>query len=193
MELHLRRIGMRVFSISAIIATLFVTATVFAQSARGSLTGTIADPAGAVVANAAIQVKNTENGAIYESGASATGNYVIPVPTGTYDLTVSVPGFKKYVRSGIMVPVAQDVRADVTLEVGQATESVTVEATAPLLKTESGEISHNVEIDRMNALPVLRASQSIRNPYAVATVLPGMNYTQYSNSYQNLRVNGLPA
>ena len=104
---------MRLFSFAAMIGMLFAEAMAFAQSDRGSLTGTISDPAGAVVANAAIQVRNTENGAIYESGASATGNYVIPVRTGVYDLTVTVPGFKKYVRSGIIVPVAQDVRVDV--------------------------------------------------------------------------------
>ena len=134
---------MRHYSFAATIGVLFA-ATAFAQSDRGSLTGTITDPAGAVVANVAIQVRNTENGAIYESGTSATGNYVIPVPTGIFDLTVTVAGFKKYVRTNITVPVAQDVRLDVTLEVGASNESITVQADAPLLKTESGEMSHNV-------------------------------------------------
>jgi hypothetical protein len=169
----------------SVIAGIVCASAAFAQSDRGSLTGTIADPAGAVVANAAIQVKNTENGAIYDGGTSATGNFTIPVPTGTYDLKVAVPGFKTYVRQGILVPVAQDVRADITLEVGASTDSITVQAESPLLKTESGEISHNVEIDRLNALPLFRASTSVRNPYSVATVLPGMTATQATNSFQN--------
>ena len=181
---------MRLFQFAVVLS--FAPA-VFAQSDRGSLTGTVTDPAGGVVATAAIQARNVENGAVYESGSSATGNYSIAVPTGNYELTVTVPGFKKFVQASVSVPVAQVVRVDVALEVGTANESVTVEAAAPLLKTESGEISHNVEIDRLNALPVLKASTSIRNPYAVATVLPGMNYTQYSSSYQSLRVNGLPS
>jgi len=56
-----------------------------AQSDRGSITGTIADPSGAVVASAKVEAKNIDNGSIYEAGSSSTGNYVIPqLPTGNY-------------------------------------------------------------------------------------------------------------
>src|SRR5256885_7550082 len=82
----------------------------FAQSDRGTITGTIADPAGAVVASAAIEVRNVETGAVYQVGSSATGNYTVQVPAGTYEVTVNVAGFKKYVRQGIAVPVAQTLR-----------------------------------------------------------------------------------
>jgi hypothetical protein len=183
--------GMRFLSI--ITAAAMFVSLASAQSDRGSLTGTIADPAGGVVANAAIQVRNIENGAIYQSGTSATGNYVIPVPTGTYELTVTVQGFKKFVRQGLFVPVAQVVRVDIALEVGATTESITIEASTPLLKTESGEMSHNIEINQLDALPVLRASTSIRNPYSASTLLPGMNLTNTTTTYQNLRVNGMPS
>src|SRR5689334_25447744 len=114
------------------------------QSDRGTITGAIADPAGAVVAGAAIDVRNAETGATYQVGSSGTGNYTVQVPAGTYGLTVTVPGFKRYVRQGLTVPVEQTLRIDVTLEVGSSAESVTVTEAAPLLKTESGELSHNV-------------------------------------------------
>src|SRR5436190_10248722 len=109
-----------------------------AQSDRGTITGTIADPVGALVASAPVQVRNMETGAIYQAGSSATGNYVVQLPTGTYELSVTVPGFKRYVRQNLVVPVAQTLRIDVNLEVGSAAESVTVTEAAPLLKTESG-------------------------------------------------------
>src|SRR5581483_5943763 len=109
----------------------------FAQSDRGTITGTIADPAGAVVAGAPVAVRNVETGAVYEAGSSATGNYVVALPTGTYELSVTVAGFKKYVRPNLVVPVAQTLRIDVTLEVGAASESITINEAAPLLKTES--------------------------------------------------------
>jgi hypothetical protein len=97
------------------------------------------DPAGAVVANAAVEVRNVDTGTVYQAGSSTTGYYTLAqMPAGTYELTVTVPGFKKFVRPGIIVPVAQIVRVDAILEVGASTESVTVEAAAPLLKTESG-------------------------------------------------------
>src|SRR6476659_1031752 len=127
----------------------------FAQSDRGMITGTVADPAGALVAGAAIQVRNVETGAVYQMGTSSTGNYVVPVPTGNYELSVNVQGFKKYLRPNLVVPVAQTVRIDVVLEIGSSTESVTVTDATPLLKTESGELAHNVSADTLNNLPVL--------------------------------------
>src|SRR5262249_35423009 len=102
-------------------------------------------PAGAVVAGAAIEAKNTETGVVYPVAASATGNYtIVELPSGTYELTVIVPGFKRYVRTGLLIQAAQTIRVDANLEVGAATESVTVNEEAPLLKTESGELSSTI-------------------------------------------------
>src|SRR6516165_8305716 len=121
----------------------------FAQTDRGTITGAVSDPAGAVVANAVVEAKNADTGTVFQVGTSATGNYTLAqMPVGTYELSVTVPGFKKSVRPGIIVSVAVTVRVDFTLGVGAATESVTVQAEAPLLKTESGELSHTVEYDR---------------------------------------------
>ena len=156
-----------------------LTLPLLAQSDRGTITGTIADPAGAVVAGAPIEVRNTETGATYDVGSSATGNFVVQVPTGTYQLTVTVPGFKKYVRQNIAVPVEQTVRIAVPLEVGSNVESVTVTEAAPLLKTESGELAHNVTGDSLNNLPVLGigtaavGSTGIRSMWSVMTEIPG--------------------
>jgi hypothetical protein len=108
-------------------ALVFVAAVALAQSDRGTITGAIADPAGAVVANAPIEVRNTETGAVYQAANSATGNYTMSqLPTGTYELSVTLPGFKKYVRQNIGLGMAQTLRVDVGLEVGATTDSVTV-------------------------------------------------------------------
>src|SRR6516162_7010222 len=86
------------------IACLFAFAlAAFAQSDRGTITGTIADPAGAVIASAPVEAKNVQTGAVYQAGSSATGNYVVQVPTGTYELSVIVPGFKKFIRANLAV------------------------------------------------------------------------------------------
>ncbi|HEY7390628.1 MAG TPA: carboxypeptidase regulatory-like domain-containing protein [Bryobacteraceae bacterium] len=178
-------------------AYLFVaTISLLAQSDRGTITGTVVDPAGAVVANASIQVRLLETGAVYQAGSSNTGNYTLSqLPTGTYEMTVNVPGFKKFVRQNLALPVAQTLRIDVMLEVGANTESVTVSEAAPLLKTESGELSHNVNTNAMDNLPVLgigstgAGTAGIRNPYAVLQVLPGSAWTPDTN----IRMNGLPS
>jgi hypothetical protein len=178
-----------------VLAILTLAPTVFAQSDRGTITGTVSDPAGAVVSGVPVAIRNVETGAVYEAGTSATGNYTLAqLPAGQYELSVAAPGFKKYLRPGITVEVAQVYRADVQLEVGSATESVTVSASAPLLKTESGELSHNVDINTLDSLPVMSIGASagqagIRNPYSVVQLLPGSTYSPDVD----IRINGMPA
>src|SRR5947207_8494515 len=110
--------------------------TVFAQSERGTITGTVSDATNAVIPGAGIVATNIETAARYETISTETGNYTLPqLPSGNYQLSVELPGFKKYVRQGLTVQAAQTMRIDVSLEVGSASESVTVEADAPLIKT----------------------------------------------------------
>jgi Carboxypeptidase regulatory-like domain/TonB dependent receptor len=184
-------------------ALVFLTAaTLFAQSNQGTITGTVSDPAGAVVPAAQIEIKNTDTGVVYRGGTSATGNYVLSVPTGTYEISVSASGFKKFVQQNVQVITATDTRKDVSLELGNASEVVTVADTAPLLKTESGEMSHLVTISDADQLPVLTIGGGsvaaaanaaglgqIRNPLEVATLLPGVTFSN-DNA---IVVNGLPS
>jgi hypothetical protein len=163
---------------------------VFAQTDRGTITGTIADPAGAVIPGATVQGRNSETGAQYEAASTSTGNYTLAqLPAGVYQLTASVSGFKQYVRTGITVMVAQTLRIDLALEVGAVTETVTVNADATLLRTESGELSHNVTSDRLGALPMIGFTSTIRDPYAVTQLIPGTLFQE--RTY--VRVNGSPA
>src|SRR5665213_1503676 len=179
----------------ALSSLMLCVVAAFGQSDRGTITGTVADSTGGVVPNAAIEARNVETGSVYNAGTSTTGNYTLSqLPTGSYELSVTVPGFKKFVRKGIVLPVAQTVRIDVGLELGAAAESVTVTAEAALLKTESGELSHNVTTATMDNLPVLgigagASSAGIRNPYAVLQLLPGSDWRPDSS----IRLNGMPS
>src|SRR5579872_2130195 len=108
-------------SFLVVICLLVSTVVVLAQGDRGTITGTVSDPAGALVASASIQARNVDTGAIYPTESTATGNYTLSqLPAGTYELTATVSGFKKYVRANILVQVAAVVRVDVGLEVGAA-------------------------------------------------------------------------
>jgi hypothetical protein len=176
------------FIICAFVCVLLLFPAAFAQSDRGTITGTIADPAGAMIPNAAIEAKNSETGAVFKTVSSSTGNYTLSqLPVGIYQLSATVTGFKQYMRTGITVMVAQTLRIDMPLEVGSITETVTVSADAPLLKTESGELSHNVTTDRVNELPLISVGGGIRSSYAQVNLLPGA-----SNATGALRVNGMP-
>jgi hypothetical protein len=171
--------------------------TAFAQSDRGTITGTVSDPAGAVVAGAAVEARNSETGGVYQTTASSTGNYTLPeLPAGTYEVTVTVAGFKKLVRPGLLVQAAQTIRVDAAMEVGSNTESVTVNEEAPLLKTESGELSQTVDAKTMDALPLLQvgaSSSGLRNPYAIVALLPGAYFQPVNTAFTTgptVRVNG---
>ena len=174
----------------------------FAQSDRGTITGTVSDPAGAVVAAAAIEARNVATGAIYQTLSSGTGNYTIAqLPAGNYELTVTVMGFKKFIRAGLVVQVAGTSRIDATLEVGSAAESVTITEAAPLLKTEGGEVSHNIATQTLDDLPILTLTGAaasggslntlgnIRNPLSSVQLLPGARISTDSI----MRINGMPS
>jgi hypothetical protein len=158
----------------------------------------VADPAGAVVASAAIQAKNTETGAVFQAASSDTGNYTLPqLPVGTYEISVAVAGFKKYVRQNISVGVAQTLRVDIALEVGSAAESVTVSEQASLLKTESGELSTTVGAQRMIDLGGLgiggtsATSQGLRTYLSEIQLVPGAS-NPLTGFILGVRVNGAP-
>ena len=177
-------------------ASLFlICVPAFAQSDRGTITGEIADPAGAVVAGAPVEATNAETGAVYQAATSATGNYTLSqLPAGTYVVSATVPGFKRYFRQNVVVSVAGTLRIDVTLEVGATSESVTVTEAAPLLKTESGELSHNMTTDRVDNLPVINLGfganlGNVRNPLQAVTLIPG---SAFAND-NTVRLNGMPA
>ena len=167
----------------------------FGQAGSGTITGTIADPAGAVIANASVEARNTETGVVFPVVSTATGNYTVSqLPVGQYEVSATVPGFKKYVRSGIGVAAAQVVRIDIGLEVGQASESVTVQADASLLKTETADVVHNITLDQLDNLPILgignanAGSSGVRNPYSSVQFIPGVAYTANSS----MIINGAP-
>src|ERR1051325_2292737 len=173
---------------------LICACSAMAQTDRGTVTGTVADSSGAVIPGASITATNTQTTSKYETISTETGNFTLSqLPGGTYELAVELPGFKKYVRQGITVLAATTVRIDVALEVGAASEEVTVNADAPLLRTESGELSHNIRTEAVDNLPILSVgaaagSSGIRNPTAIAALLPGA----YVVPNTTAKVNGAP-
>jgi len=193
---------MRSLKVSLSLALTAFALALYAQTDRGTITGTISDPAGAVVANATVEAKNTATGGVYTAASSATGNYTIAqLPVGTYDLSVTVAGFKKYIRNGIIIEVAGIDRVDPTLEVGAATESVTVQAESPMLKVDSTEVSYNIATSSLDDLPILTLTGApygfgnttglgnIRNPLAALQLLPGADF----QTDTVLRINGMPS
>jgi len=156
------------------ICCLTLAMSAFAQGDRGSITGTVSDPAKAMVPNAVVVARNVETSAQYQTITTETGNYTLPqLPSGTYELSVEAAGFTKYIQQGIRVLIAATVRIDVVLQVGSTSESVTVNADAPLLRTEGAEQSHNIRTETIDALPLnfgARGPGSLRNPFTFVQI-----------------------
>jgi Carboxypeptidase regulatory-like domain/TonB dependent receptor-like, beta-barrel len=168
----------------------------FAQTDRGTITGTVSDPAGAVVPNAQVEAKGAATNTVFKASTTSTGNWTLAsVPAGVYEISVSVSGFKKYVRPGVTLNTAETVRVDATLEVGATTDTITVNEEAPLLKTESGELSHQIDYTEADALPIFTMNGAggglgnVRDPLSVVNLLPGA--TQQTDFV--LRINGMPS
>jgi hypothetical protein len=166
-------------------------AVALGQGNRGSITGTITDPAGAAMAEVAVEGKHLGTGALYTTASTATGNYaLLELPPGNYELTFTAPGFKKWVRGPVEVQARQILRIDGVMEVGTAAESITVTDAAPLLVTESAEISYNVSVSRLNELPVGNMG-SVRNIVRSAVrLMPGVSFTE--GFFGGVRINGTP-
>jgi Carboxypeptidase regulatory-like domain len=179
----------------AVLLTIVSTAGI-ALAQNATVTGTITDPSGAIVAGATIEVKNPQNGQVYSSVSTQTGNYTVAaVPVGTYEMSVSSSGFKTYNRTRLVFAAGQVARLDVTMEVGASTESITITAETPLLKTENSEVAHNVTVSQLNTLPVLQLggaqndnTSGFRDPYALARMVPGISYSANTT----MVVNGTP-
>ena len=125
-----------------------------AQVTTGTLVGTVRDPNG-IVPGATVVIREENRGTSDSFLTDETGSYTAPfLPPGTYSVEVSVGGFKKWVREGVVLQVNQRARVDVTLEVGGIEETTTVVAEAPLLRTDSSEVGTVIEERAIKELPL---------------------------------------
>jgi hypothetical protein len=180
---------------AGVVCLLIAASQAFGQGANGTITGTITDPTGLVVPAVNVEARNVETGAVYTGASTAAGNYaILNLPVGTYTVTAKAMGFKTYTHENLAIAAAQVLREDIHLEVGSAAETVTVQAEATLLKTETGEVSDNITLEEMQDLPMLgigtvnSGTSGVRNPYNVLQTLPGVTNYSAGNPFE---VNGL--
>jgi hypothetical protein len=144
------KFGLLVFSV-----LLFTAGNVRAQSDRASITGTVRDASGAVIAGVQVTAANAasslqENTATNEIGAYSLRN----LPVGEYTLACSKVGFGNYQRSGISLVIRQVAEIDIVLVVGTSTATVTVTADAPQFQGQTASLSTNLTNDAITELPL---------------------------------------
>src|SRR5882724_12303759 len=123
-----------------IMALLVLTGLLVAQGERGAIIGLITDPSGAAIPNVEVIARDLQTGSEAKATATASGLYRIPyLSPGKYRVSASLKGFKTSVVDPVEVSVASVVTANLTLEVGDVSQSVTVSADSTRLDTSSSE------------------------------------------------------
>lgn len=147
----------------------------WAQGDRGTISGMVIDSSNATVPGAAVEVVNAATNFRAETVSTSTGAYrLVGLPIGVYDLTARAAGFQTFVHRGIQIQVNQTAAIDITLSVGQLTETVTVQGGVPLIQTESSDVGMVVESKQFLDLP-LTLGGGIRNPSSFIKLSPGVD------------------
>ncbi len=152
------------------LTVLAVFACAFVVSAQeATIVGTVFDPTGAAVPNVAITVTNTQTGQARTIKTTESGQYVVSnLNIGRYTVRAEAPGFKIAEQKDIGLQVGDRQRVDIKLEVGSATESISVEGTAVTVQTESGEVS-----DVITGQQITQLATNGRSIYSLALLTPG--------------------
>ncbi len=148
-------------------------AAAWGQDPRGAITGTVTDPAGAVIAGAAVAIVNTETQTVIRTSTNETGYFEVGLLNpGVYSIAVEVPGFKRSVRTGLALSVAGRLNVPIQMEVGQVAESIEVTAQAPVIDTTTASGGRIIDNKQVTELPFTNM-----NPFALATLAAGMQWT----------------
>src|SRR5438477_10146951 len=154
-------------------AVLCFGCTAMAQTESGTISGLITDNSGAVVTNAELQLKSVDRGVIATVTTNKAGIYVFAgVHPGQYQLTVRTPGFKQVDLPTPIVNVQDHIEQNFRLQVGSASESVTITAEAQLVNTSDASVSTVIDRNFAENLPI-----NGRSFQTLVTLSPGVVLT----------------
>jgi len=154
------------------IALVLLTAAGFGQNIRGTILGTVRDESGAIVRGAKVTVKQPSTGLTRQETTNDAGEYLFAqLPVGNYDVTAEQTGFKTATHDNVLLEVDARVRVDFALAVGAVTETMSVEASAPVINTDSATVGNVVDNKQVTELPL-----NGRNPMQLVTLVPGANF-----------------
>jgi hypothetical protein len=163
----------------ALFFCLFAGTVLFAQTDRAVLRGVVKDTSGAIVPNAQVTVTEVQTNIARNLVTDANGNYEVPdlKPT-TYRVKADAAGFRSFIAEDVLLDAGQVRRVDITLAVGAATESITVEAGAAVIQTDSGTISE--DLDTAKKYPATPFVDIYPSPFALMTTTPNVQGNGWS-------------
>src|SRR5579863_9074244 len=170
---HIRELMMksRLLCCLLLVSSICVPAALFAQD-TASITGTVTDSSGAAMANAQVTVISTEHGITRTTSTNGSGDYLFAaLPIGSYNLSVSETGFKKYEARGVILRVAEKTRVNVVLQVGAVNTEVIVQGQeVAQVETQSSDLGGTVTGKEITQLEL-----NGRNFTQLITLVPGVS------------------
>ena len=172
--------------------TIFLLATNSVLRAQvgteGAILGVATDPSGAVIAGAQVTVTNLDTGLKKTAVADSAGSFeILPLPRGPYSVSVSFQGFKTWTLERTQLTVGELKRVSPVLEVGEVTQTISVEGQAELIQTEKGSIETIVEEKAIRELPL-----NGRSPIGLVGLVPGMRQVWFADDkHRSYRVQGV--
>ncbi len=152
------------------LAAMLLPGALIAQEFRGTISGTVVDPQNSLIPNAKIEATETRTGVKSVAVSDTAGKYVIPfLAPGTYRITAEAAGFKGFVQDNFLLATAAHPVLDIHLEVGNASQSVSVTAQAPLLETENGSVAQPLTTRQVEDFPL-----NGRTPYMLSVLAIGV-------------------
>ena len=134
---------------------LILSAVPLAAQTQTRLTGTVSDDSGSVIPGARVTISNINTGVTLEAETNTSGSYNFPfVSSGQYELICEFEGFKTYSQSGIVLETGTVRGVDIHMQIGDVTETIEVDAAAPLLETESSTVGQFIERDTVFNMPL---------------------------------------
>jgi len=139
----------------SVVCCVVLSLPLFAQKTTGTISGSVTDQAGAVISGADVTATNPSTGETRSAKSGAGGEFSITdLPAGTYDISVKQANFKEYVSKGVQLFVSSTTTVNAVLNVGSATEQMTVEANAVQVETSTGTVGNVVEGNQVRELPL---------------------------------------
>ncbi len=155
--------------LSLLMLWLLATSSLLGQGTSGTIVGTVLDSSGAAIANASVNIKNRGTNEIRTVQTGASGQYSMPLlPPGVYEVSVDAAGFSKAVTGDVSLLVNQTARVDLTLKVGESTQTVEVTGAAPVIQTDSSSLGDVIDQTAVSTLPLNQ-----RNWVSFALLVPG--------------------
>jgi hypothetical protein len=139
---------------SLLIALVLATGTIWG-GVTASISGTVADPTGAVISGASVTARNTDTGIVNSTQTNTDGFYSFPaLPTGKYEVSIKATGFEVYRETGLVLDVNTALRVDAVMKVGAVSQEVSVSATAVHVDTSNTQMGEVITTAKMTAVPL---------------------------------------